>query len=66
MDKRYKFFMAALAKKKWTQADLAREIKVTRSGVGSFIRTLKAGGKPQAAILQKYAEALGIEVEKLM
>lgn len=66
MNIRAKTFKAALAKKKWTQAELARNVGMTRAGVGSFIRTLNSGGKPQAAKAQKYADALGIDVEKLL
>lgn len=65
MNAKEREFKIALAKKGWTQAKLAEEMGVTRATVTSFLRTLKAG-KPQSAVVDKYAKALGIPVEKLM
>lgn len=66
MDKRATVFKVALAKNKMTQYDLAEKLGISQGTVNGFIKTLKAGGKPQAATAQKYADALGIPVEKLL
>lgn len=58
-------FYKALAKKGWTQKDLAKEAGVSGASVHSFVRTLKSG-KPQPATAKKYADKLGIDVEKLL
>ena len=65
MNAKEREFKIALAKKGWTQAKLAEEMGVTRATVTSFLRTLKAG-KPQAAVVDRYAKTLGISVEKLI
>ena len=66
MDKRAKLLLTTMAKKKLSQKELGEKLGITQQAVKNFIGVLEKGSKPRFSTAQKYAEVLGLDVEKLL